>query len=183
MIMAVLATANAFAQGPGNGPGSRRGPGFGGPGCGGPGDGKPCLMADRLDLSEAQQEAIDAIHEKSRAQNLELRKQVMRLRNELKGEMLKDAPDQGKVVGLTENIGKLRTQMQVNQAKTRLAVRQQLTTEQRDKMMMMGSQHHGRRFGGQGREGCDGRGARCGSGPGGRPGPGFERDMGGSDNN
>ncbi len=177
-----LVSAAALAQGPGAGRGE--GPGFG-PGHGhGQGwmmdrdeGGMPPMMADRLGLSEDQQTAIAKIHDQMRQDNLELRKQLLRLRNELQGELLQDDPDQGKVVSLTEQIGKLRTEMQTNRIKTRLAVRKQLTPEQRDMMLMMGPAHGmdkgpGRRGGARGRCGARGFGDQgrrpgCdGSGPG-----------------
>lgn len=123
-------------------------------------------LAARLDLSAEQQEAIKAIHEKNRADNLPLHKELMRLENELKGEMLKDSPSEKALLALNEKMGKIKTDLKANRLKTRLAVREQLTPEQRDKMLMMGEgrRGHGERFGG--REGRDFRGHPGGPRPG-----------------
>lgn len=153
LLIVGLASA-AVAQGPGSGRGGR-----------GDGEFGPQMrverMASQLDLSDEQVAAISEIHAKGRADNLELRKQMMRLRNEKQGEMLKDEPSAGKVAELTQKIGDLRTKMSLNRSASRLAVRKLLTPEQRDKMLLMG----GRGAGG-GREGHrGGHGSRDGSGP------------------
>ncbi|HPF70922.1 MAG TPA: Spy/CpxP family protein refolding chaperone [Candidatus Krumholzibacteria bacterium] len=175
----------ALAQGPGQGPGKGMGRGPGaqamcdgdGPGFGpgfGPERGIAHLKA-RLNLSDEQVKAITDLQEASRTKNTALRKDMMRLRNELEGEMLKDAPDAKAVKGLVGKIGDLRTQMQQNRMETRLAVRAQLTPEQRDKMLLMGEgRGHGRgeRAGRDGFRGArGGRGGCDGDGPHGR-GPG-----------
>ncbi len=165
-VMAVLLGATcALAQGPGQGRGmmNRMGPGPGHGSGMGPG-GMQTMMTEKLDLTEDQQTAITEIQEQARKGNLELRKQIMRLRNELQGEMLKDEPTQKTVVNLTQKIGDVRTQMQTNRVKTRLAVRKLLTPEQRDMMLMMKQGHH------QGRGGFSGRGGQRCSGPGQGPG-------------
>ena len=95
-------------------------------------------MTMRLDLTEEQQTAIGDLLAGARQKNLELRKEIERARHELRGEMLKDEPDEKAVVRLTERVGKLRSDLQVNRAKTRLAVRSQLSPEQRDKMITTG---------------------------------------------
>lgn len=127
-----------------------------------PGETRLDRMAARLDLTQEQRVAIEAIQTAARGNNLELRKQIERARHELRGEMLKDNPDERSVVQLTERIGKLRTELQVNRAKTRLAVRAQLTPEQRDKMLLMR---------GSDRRGGRGAGSWCcgGEGPSGGP--------------
>ena len=187
VIIILTAAPAATAQGPG--PGAR---GAQGARCGqegfGPGHGGGCggeFMAERLDLTEEQQAAIAGIREEGRKQNLELRKQMMRLRNELHGEMLKDDPSEKAVLDLTNRMGEIRTTLQGNRVKHQLAVRKVLTPEQRDRMLMMGEGRprgqDGRGGFGRGDDGCDGRGpgARCdGDGPGRRfdgRGPGFQQ--------
>ena len=121
-------------------------------------------MAERLELTDEQRETIKGIHEKSREENLNLRKELMRLRNELQGEMLKDDPSEKAILSINEKMGDLRTRMKANRLKTRLAVREQLTPEQRDRMLMM--RGHDRRGGGC--QGCyHGRGHGHGPGSGG----------------
>lgn len=94
-------------------------------------------ILERLDLSETQQAAIDKIHTESRETGLETRKRIMRLQNELEGLMLQDEPDTGEVVKLVSRIGELKTEQQVRRAQTRLEIREQLTEEQRDRMMTL----------------------------------------------
>ncbi|MBU2499914.1 Spy/CpxP family protein refolding chaperone [bacterium] len=178
MILLIAATA-AMAQGPGKGArgaqGARCGQEGFGPGHGGGFGG--AFMAERLDLTGEQQTAIDKIREEGRKENLELRKQMMRLRNELHGEMLKDDPSEKTVLDLTNRMGEIRTTLQGNRIKHQLAVRKVLTPEQRDLMLLMGEGgprgRGGRGGSGPGHDRCDGQGpgARCdGDGPGRRSG-------------
>jgi len=136
-------------------------------------------MAEVLDLSEAQQTAIADLREKARAGATELRKELARLRNEKHGEMLKDDPSEKTLVELTEKMGKVRTELQVQRLETRLAVREQLTAEQRDQMLLMGPRHgkRGGRHGGACEGGpCDGSG-REGKRGGSRQGRGAGRSL------
>lgn len=117
-------------------------------------------MTERLNLSADQQAGIEAIQTKGRAANQKLRKEALRLENELEGEMLKDEPSQKAVLALTKKLGDLRTEMQTNRVSNRFAVRELLTPDQRDKMVAMGPGHDR----GRGGHGCDGdcRGGRHG---------------------
>jgi len=122
-------------------------------------------MAERLDLTADQVQAIEKIREEARAENQELRKQIMRLRNEKRGEMLKDEPATKTVLALTRQIGDIRTELQANRMETRLAVRKLLTPVQRDKMLMFGErqgQRGGRRHGGRDHGGHHSRHGGCG---------------------
>lgn len=126
-------------------------------------------MAEQLDLTADQVQAIEKIRAEGRARNQELRKQVMRLQNEKRGELLKDEPNTDTVIKLTRSIGELRTTMQTNRMENRLAIRKLLTPEQKDKMLIIGARQgrHGQRgFGGQRGGDCDN------SGPHGRGGRG-----------
>jgi Spy/CpxP family protein refolding chaperone len=123
-------------------------------------------LAENLGLTEEQQTAIQELRATNRAKNLELRKEMARLRNELEGELLKDEVDEAAALKLARRIGDLRTEMRTNGLATRLAVRAQLTPEQRDKMLTAGA-GFGRGGGRHGR--CDGHGPRhggCGRGQG-----------------
>jgi len=113
-------------------------------------------LTERLDLSEQQQQAIEAIRDDARKAGRELHKQLARLQNQREGEMLADKPSEKALVSLTEQIGAIKSQLQVHRLKTRLAVRDQLTEEQRDQMTML--EH--RRGGRGGRFMCDGDGRR-----------------------
>lgn len=154
LALVILAAGAALAQGPGQGAGmgARKGAGKG--------EGfRLERLAAHLDLTAEQQEAIGSLHEQNRTQAIPLRKKMMRLRNELKGEMLKDSPSSKTVLSLNEKIGQLKTQLKANRLKTQLAVREQLTPEQRDQMLLM--KDHGprgdRRSHGHGAKGRDGR--------------------------
>ncbi len=175
-ILAIILMSAGLAAAQGRGGGMRQGMGHGqGMGiCGsgsddgfGPGH-RIEMMTKHLGLSEKQQAAITGIFEDGRKTGLESRKKLMRLRNELQGEMLKDNPSEKTILGLNEEMGKLKTEMRAVRLKTRLAVREELTLEQRDQMLMMGGPgnkggHHGSRG-----KGGPGSGARhgCGNGPG-----------------
>ena len=119
-------------------------------------------LAEQLDLTDTQKSAIEALRETSREQCRGLRKDLARLQNELQGEMLKDEPSESVVVDLTKRMGAVRTELAVNRAKTRLAVREQLTEEQRDQMMLMDKHggRGGRRDAGRTQDGGSGAG-RC----------------------
>jgi Spy/CpxP family protein refolding chaperone len=140
-----------------------------------------------LDLTAEQQEAIEKIREESRTKNAALAKETRLLRHELEGELMKDEPAESKVLELNARLGELRTERQGNRLAARLAVREQLTPEQRDRMLLLqerrGGRGQGSEFGrggrgfrghgrGQGRggcggcEGCDGDRARGGRGSG-----------------
>ena len=83
-VAIMLGAQMALAQGPGHGQRGQRErmqrEGFG------QGQGRlGARMAERLDLTDDQQEAMDALRKEGRAQTLELRKTMMRLRNEMRG--------------------------------------------------------------------------------------------------
>ncbi|MEZ4388040.1 MAG: periplasmic heavy metal sensor [Candidatus Krumholzibacteriia bacterium] len=132
-------------------------------------------LAQRLDLTAEQQTAILAIEAEARQAGRELDKELARLRNQRQGEMLKDEPSEKALVDLTEKMGAVRTKLQIVRLKARLAVRAQLTADQRDEMMLMGRHGRGRSGGcdgdGPGRGGPEagrrgaGRGCRGGEGP------------------
>jgi Spy/CpxP family protein refolding chaperone len=128
-------------------------------------------MAEFLDLSERQIDQIKELREEDRSQRVSLRKEMLRIRNEIQGEMLEDSPDINRLKKLAARKGEVRTQMEVARLEHRLAMRDILTEEQRDKMFMR--RGHGRRGGF--REGGHefGRGRM---GPGGGPGFGMKLD-------
>jgi Spy/CpxP family protein refolding chaperone len=135
----------------------------------GPGSGRRFEhLARQLDLSDEQREAVAGIHESGRARDLPLRKQMLLLRHQMQGEMMKDSPSEKAVVALARDLGELRTKIQIGHLQDRLAMRELLTAGQRDKLLMMGENGHGfRRGGGGGPRGPIGQGAGCdGAGPG-----------------
>ena len=95
-------------------------------------------MARRLELTDAQQDAIAKIFEAGRARDLPLRKQARLLRHDLQGEMMKDDPSEKTVLALSKQAGDLRSQLQAGRLLDRLAMRKLLTEDQRDKLMMIG---------------------------------------------
>lgn len=170
-IVAVIFLVAGLALAQGNGQKSMRG-------MRGHGQGMACeeghgmnrldRMAKHLELSDEQKEAIEQLQEKNRADNLDLHKDVMRLQNEMQGEMMKDEPSEKSVLKINAEISALKGELRANRLKTRLAVREQLTSEQRDKMMVQGHGGPGKgkgrgkkggfhgKSGRHGKAGCDG---------------------------
>jgi len=148
-------------------------------GCGAPAG---CRMTGGpMGLSEDQQKAIQKIRSDGRDAMLSARKEMMRLRNAMQGEMLKDEIDAGAIRKLVERMGDLRTQMQLQRLDQRLAIRKLLTPEQRDRAMLRQGHRGGSRPGGMrgmhrmmGQRGCMGGPGGCmpgsGWGPMGREG-------------
>ncbi|MBK7701423.1 MAG: Spy/CpxP family protein refolding chaperone [bacterium] len=104
----------------------------------------PDRMLARLDLTETQTAAIAKIRDEARERGRETRKEILRLRHELQGIMMQDTPDAAAAERLVEKMGELRTEQQVRRMQTRLAVRDQLTPEQRDRMPLPGEGPRGR---------------------------------------
>ncbi len=98
-------------------------------------------MAERLDLTDEQRAAVEKIMEAGREKAMSHRKEMARLRHEMKGEMLKDDPGESALQKTIEKIGALRTRQQVDRMKDRMAVRRLLTPEQRDRWLLMGSRY------------------------------------------
>ncbi|MCP4571581.1 MAG: periplasmic heavy metal sensor [bacterium] len=172
LAIITLTAGAAMAQGQGNGKfGQGQGQGqFCKPG----GQGQRGeRMAQVLELTDEQQTKIQELRDANREKNLELKKELARLHNEFEGEMLKDDVDAKAALKLQQRMGDLRTEMQSNRLETRLAVREQLTPEQRDKMLAMGGKH-GKRGGRHGRGVCSPRHAGFGQG-GGQRGDGSGR--------
>jgi Spy/CpxP family protein refolding chaperone len=138
----VLAGAAIAAAEPGSGRGPRAEAGW-------------SHLTERLGLTEEQKQAIGAIREGGRARQLETRKQVVQLESQLHTVMLADTPDEAAALELVKKIGDLRSEMQASRVKMRLAIRKQLTPEQRTQFILM-----------------EGRGGRGRGGQPGFPGPG-----------
>jgi Spy/CpxP family protein refolding chaperone len=170
-VLLMLATlvmvfaAAALAQGPGGRYGHGMGKGSGA-GIFGP-EHRLEVLAEKLELTEEQVAAIEGIRESGREKGIELHKEMMRLQNDLEGELLKDEPNEKSALNLVDKIGALRTEIQAQRMKGRLDMRQQLTPEQRDKMLMMSDRFQGGRHGRGGGRGMGPHGDReCdGSGP------------------
>lgn len=170
MVLVFAATALAQGTGGRSGHGQGKSQGI----CGGEfgSEHRMEMLQEKLELTDEQVAAIEKIRETGRENGAQLQKEMMRLRNELEGEMLKDEPSEKTVLNLVGEIGDLKTEAQTARMKNRLEVARQLTPEQRDKMLMMhGSFGHGHGHGSKGgRHGgsrcdheCDGSGPGCGS--------------------
>jgi Spy/CpxP family protein refolding chaperone len=123
-------------------------------------------MMMRLGLRDDQQKAIAKIRGDAQTARRELMKEMMRLRNDLQGEFLKDIPDAAALRSLAQRMGEIRTQMQIQQLEQRLAIHQLLTPEQRDQLMLTGRGPRARMMGpgmGPGMPGCCEKG-RMGAG-------------------
>ncbi|MCK4304095.1 MAG: Spy/CpxP family protein refolding chaperone [Candidatus Eisenbacteria sp.] len=97
----------------------------------------PGRMLASLDLTEDQQAKVEKIRDEVKPARIGLRKDLLRLRNELKGEMLKDNPDAGELRKLAEQMGEIRTKMQISRFEECLAIRKILTPDQRDRLLLM----------------------------------------------
>lgn len=132
-------------------------------------------MADRLNLTEAQKQSIGAIREEHRTQQMEGRKQIVQLEAQLRTLMLADAPDEAAALKLVDQLGALRARQEAGRVKMRLAIREQLTPEQRTQFILMEDRLGKGTRGGRGFRG-DGPGHR-GDGMG-HPGDGLGRGRG-----
>jgi Spy/CpxP family protein refolding chaperone len=121
-----------------------------GPGRGSRGEPRSSRLAEKLDLTEEQKQAIGAIREAAHARQLETRKQVVQLEAQLRTVMLADVPDEAAALELVKQIGDLRTEQQASRVKMRLAIRKQLTPAQRTQFILMEGRF-GRGHRGQGR--------------------------------
>jgi len=168
-LMLVLIPASAALAQPGSSD-DPSAPGEAGRGRGGPGffhrmDRERGPFAG-LDLTEAQKTKLGAIRESGRKEAAGLRKQLMRLRNQMQGEMLQDRPDRRKIVSLAEQIGGVQTKLGVHRAEQRLSMLEVLTPEQRDEWLARphrgpgGGMGPGRPAGGDGPRGHGGGGPR-----------------------
>ncbi|MFH1680145.1 MAG: Spy/CpxP family protein refolding chaperone [Candidatus Eisenbacteria bacterium] len=136
--LALVASEAAAWGGPGGrGPG-RRGGGHPGAFCMGPGGGPHALerMAARLDLTDEQKAEIEKIWSADEEKLVSLKKEMMRARHDLRGEMMMDNPDASKVRKLAEKIGGIRTNIQIARLENQMMLRKILTEEQRDRLLL-----------------------------------------------
>jgi Spy/CpxP family protein refolding chaperone len=114
-------------------------------------------LAEKLELSAEQVAQIKALREEGEAERIELKKQLMQLRNEFEGEMLKPELNERSLKSLTQQMGEVRTKMHLLRLESRLAMREVLTDEQWDKLLTS------RKGPGQGHRGRGPRGRGLGS--------------------
>jgi Spy/CpxP family protein refolding chaperone len=111
---------NALAWGPGGGHGPGRGPG--------------ALLEkhlEELDLEPAKLEAVRAILAQGKAEREQQREEMRSAFQEMHALLEQDAPDESAVMAQAERIGALQTEAHKAMLHTLLAVRAELTPEQR----------------------------------------------------
>lgn len=138
-------------------------------------------LAEALELTDEQMGQLKSLREEGFQEMADLRKEMARVKNDMRGEMLEDNPDIAKLKKLIATKSEIRANMEILRLEHRMAMRDILTEEQRDKLMMLrgrgwrGGFRDGPGFG-RGKMGHR-RGMR-GGGPGFGPGfgddPGFE---------
>jgi len=129
-LLVGLAAAAASAR-PGPRGDAPRGDGFG------PGrDGGP-RWERLLDLTDEQKASLEALRESHRSEAVAQRKELAKLRHEIEGLMMEDEPDAGRLEKLIRKAGDLKTEMRVQGVKHRLEMRELLTAEQRDRLLLM----------------------------------------------
>jgi Spy/CpxP family protein refolding chaperone len=92
-------------------------------------------LADELELTTEQRAQIEKVRTEAAPQRIELRKELMRLRHQLRGEMLNEEPDPTAATQLLTRIGDARTKLEILALEERLAIRAVLTPEQRDRLL------------------------------------------------
>lgn len=134
-------------------------------------------MAERLNLSDEQQDKMQDLRREHQKQMLLHRGEMASLRAQMEAEFLSDSINEGKVKSLSAEISRLRSQMDESRLEHRLAMGKILTAEQREELQSFrgagrrGGFHRGGAWGGRG----SGRGERgdCQGCPHGGPGGGF----------
>lgn len=165
VLMLALVPASAALAQPGLSDGDDAGPREAGRGRGGPGSFERGGPFAGLDLTDAQQEKLKALREQGRTEGTALRKEMLRLRTEMRAAMLEDRPDRRRIVALAERIGGVQTKLGVHRAEQRLAMLDVLTPEQRDLWLTRPHRGPGGGFGRSGHGGRGGGGGRGGHGP------------------
>ncbi len=131
---------------------------------GGPGKGHGRRMARALDLSEEQQEAVQALRKDMREELGDVRAVLREKREELAELWRAETPDRTAILAKMAELDGLRQSVRTRRVDFRLAVHALLTPEQRERAAELfarrGPGRHGRRHG-------------RGHGPGFGPGPGF----------
>jgi Spy/CpxP family protein refolding chaperone len=95
-------------------------------------------LCERLDLSDEQQAAVAKLREEGRAERRAWRAELIRLRHDLRGEMLQEGPSAARIDKLSEDIGALQAKVRASRLKQRVAMRNLLTPEQRDRLPLPG---------------------------------------------
>lgn len=181
-MAAIFAAATAFAQGPDlaiaqePGPGA---PGPGGPGPGGPGFGyhRPPMeramrgergrwwnnpkIAEKLNLTEDQRKAMDAIFQQHREQLVDLRANVEKAEIAMDPLVKADQPNESAVLAQIDKVAQARAELEKANARFLFELRAKLTPDQWKQVQEFRQSHEGMhqmRHGGPGRMGTGGDG-------------------------
>ena len=111
---------------------------------GGPPDASAMLESriGRLGLDDETRNAVYAIIDGSKSAERETNDRLRQEHETLRTLLEKENPDEGAVLGAAERIGSLTTELRKHQLRTLIAVRAQLTPEQRTQLRPSGF-HHG----------------------------------------
>jgi len=134
--------ALAFQDGGGMGMGAGMGMGPGRGGRHGMGRGMGYLK--QLDLTEQQEDRIEAIHDKQRRSAIEIRKNLELAQLDMRKLMRADTPDRRAIETQVDRMSGLRGQLQKSQVNSLLDVRGVLTPEQLQKLEQLRSEGGGR---------------------------------------
>jgi Spy/CpxP family protein refolding chaperone len=100
--------------------------------------------AETLDLEPEALTAIRNIIAESKPRGDELHAKLDELHDGMKALLDQDTPDESAVMRQVEAIGAAETQLHKHRLATMLAIRQRLTPEQREKLVEIGDESHGR---------------------------------------
>lgn len=90
-------------------------------------------MAEKLELTDEQQEKIDEIRYEADLKKIDIRPSIEKARLELRRQMDKDDIDKNRVLDLTEDIGKWQTEIRKIDIAEKIDIHNILTPEQREK--------------------------------------------------
>jgi protein CpxP len=125
-LSAVLAGGVAFAQGGGRGPGGPGGRGFGGPGAG--------LPLRGLNLTEAQQQQVQAVRQQYREQTRTVAEKL-RAAFDAQRQAVEAVPaDESAIRATTQSLAEAQTEMALQQARVNAEIYGLLTPEQQTQL-------------------------------------------------
>lgn len=95
------------------------------------------MLAEELELTEEQQAQLEEQKFAARKSAIETRSKLKLQRLELHKLMRADTPDESKIKSTVEEMGELKTELQLNRVQTKLNMHKILTPEQREKMQSL----------------------------------------------
>ena len=116
--------------------------------------------AERLGLDDTTRARIDELARQGRDASEAQREALGALHREMRGLLSQDAPDEAAVLGKAEEIGRAETELQKQRLRTMLAIRALLTPEQRRELVRIHEEFRARRKAERGDEGWRDRGER-----------------------